>query len=164
MFVECALPCQALLHIAGTDEGQGADDAAGIARGAQRQGDGMLLRRACGGNHLGAQVAQQIAAFIEHADRVMVAAQRQQRNACLVQPGDQLVVQLAGIAGRCAGVEDIAGNQHGIHPMGTDLRHQPVNQRPVFGLAALAHEMLAQVPVGGVEDAHVVIGENSRLS
>ena len=38
--------------------------------------------------------------------------------------------------------------------MRIDLDQQPVDQGLVLRLAALAHEVLAQVPVGGVEDAH----------
>ena len=85
LFVLCALARLTLLHIAGADKGQGADDAAGLAGAAQRQGDGMLLRRTRGGNDLRAQVAQQIAAFVQYTDRVMVAAQNQEGNARLVQ-------------------------------------------------------------------------------
>ena len=115
MLVVRALPGLALLHIAGADERQGADDASGLPRGAQGQGDGMLLWRAGGGNHQGTQVARQVAAFVEHADRIMVAPQHQQRDASLVQLGNELVVQLPGIAGRRAGVENITSDQHGIH-------------------------------------------------
>ena len=96
----------------------------------------MLLRSAGGGNHLCAQMAQQIAAFVEHADRVMVAAQNQQAHTGLVQPRNQLVVEFARIAGRCAGVEHIAGNQHGVDLMGLYLLQQPVNQCLMLGLAA----------------------------
>ena len=117
----------------------------------------MLRRRAGGGNHLCAQMAQQIATFVEHADRVMVAAQNQQAHAGLVQPRNQLVVEFARIAGRCAGVEHIAGNQHGVDLMGLYLLQQPVNQCLMLGLAALAHEVLAQMPVGGVEKTHAAM-------
>jgi len=34
------------------------------------------------------------------------------------------------------------------------LSEQPADQRLVLGLPAFTHEMLAEVPVGGVEEAH----------
>lgn len=153
-----ALSGLALLHITWTDEGQGADDAARLAgRAAQRQRDHMPGLVAGRADHLGAQVAQQLPAFIEHADRVMIAGQQQQGCTCIVQAHDELVVQLACIAGWGSGVEDVASDQHGIHGMGLDLGEQPVDQGLMLGLTAAAHEVLAQMPVGGMEKTHAAM-------
>ena len=86
----------------------------------------------------------------------MVAAQQQQRHVLAVQFGNQVVVQRAGVAGGRAGVEDVTGDQHGIHRVLLYLFEQPVNQQRVLALAAVVHEVLAQVPVRGVKNAHAV--------
>ena len=41
--------------------------------------------------------------------------------------------------------------------MDLNLLQQPVDQRLMLVLAALAHEMLAQMPVGGVKKTHAVM-------
>ena len=71
-----------------------------------------------------------------------------------MQAQHQLVVQLAGVGGGRAGVEQVAGDQHRVDLLRHHLRQQPVDQRLMLGLPGLAHEMLAEVPVGGVEKAH----------
>ena len=47
-----------------------------------------------------------------------------------------------------------AGDQNGVHRLLVHLDEQPVDQRLMFGLTALAHEMLAKMPVGGMENPH----------
>jgi hypothetical protein len=118
------------------------------------------------GDHRGAQVGEQFAAFAQRRRRIVVAAEHQQRHASLVQLADQLVVQLAGVAGRRAGIEDVAGNQHRVDLMFRHLFEQPGYQRLMLGLPAFAHEMLAEMPVGGVEEAHhsAVIRQPPALS
>jgi hypothetical protein len=54
-----------------------------------------------------------------------------------VQMDDQLVVQLAGVGGRRAGVEQVAGDQHRIVGLRLDLVEQPVDQRLVFACRLL---------------------------
>ena len=61
---------------------------------------------------------------------------------------------LQGITVQRAGIENITRDQHRVHRMRIDLDQQLVDQGLVLRLAALAHEVLAQMPVGGVEDAH----------
>ena len=152
-----ALPSLAGLHVARTDKGQGADDAARRPIGTPGQCDHVLLRRARGRDHGGVQVLQQRQAFAQHADGVVVAAQYQQGRARLVQARNQVVVQRARVAGRGGGVKNIADHQHGIHLVLCHFGEQPLDQRRVLGLAALAHEVLAQVPVGGVKKAHTKV-------
>lgn len=101
-------------------------------------------------------MGKKFAAFAQRGRRIVVAAEHQQWHTGLVQLADQLVVQLAGVAGRGAGIEDVTGDQHGIHRPGFHLFEQPGDQRLMLGLPALAHKVLAKVPVGGVEDAHWV--------
>ena len=156
LFVFGTLPGLALQHVARADEGDGADDAAGFAV-ALRQDDDLRRRvGVCCADDGGSEVGEEFAAFAQRGRRIMVAAEHEQRHASLVQLPDQLVVKLAGVAGRSAGVEDIASDQHGIHRLGFYLFKHPGDQRLMLGLPALAHEVLAKVPVGGMEDAHWV--------
>ncbi|MNT74669.1 hypothetical protein D3C72_2135080 [compost metagenome] len=97
---------------------------------------------------------QQGLALAEHGHRIVVAAEHHQLATAAAQLDDKAVVLLAGIAGRRTGVEDIAGDQQRIDLMHAHLLDQPGAERLVLGLAGLAHEVLAEVPVGGVEDAH----------
>ena len=144
----------AVEHVAGADEGDRADHAAGFPIPSGQHAD--LGGRVVGGRHHGRpEAGQQAAAFAQYGHRVVIAAEQQQRHSRALQPDHQIVVQLAGIAGWRAGVENVAGNQHRIHRVFHDLREQPVDQRLMFSLAALAHEMLTQVPVGSVKNAHV---------
>ena len=101
-----------------------------------------------------ASTGEQFAAFTQGRHRIMIAAQQQQAHPRRMQAHHQLAVKLAGVTGRCAGIENIAGDQHGIHRVFIHLCQQPVDQRLMLGLPALAHEMLAEMPVGGVKDAH----------
>ena len=71
-----------------------------------------------------------------------------------MQAQHELVVEFAGVRGRGPGVKDIAGDDHCIDLLLGASAQQPVDQRLVFGLTAFAHEMLAQMPVGGVQQAH----------
>ena len=84
----------------------------------------------------------------------MVATQHQQLSAALAQLNNKMVVQLTGITGRRASVENIAGHQHGIHRMRLHLLNEPSKKRLMLGLASLAHKVLAQMPVGAVQNAH----------
>jgi hypothetical protein len=72
----------------------------------------------------------------------------------VAQLDHQAVVLLARIAGRRAGVEHVAGDQQHVHRMRPHLFQQPGAERLMLSLAGLAHEVLAQVPVGGVQKAH----------
>ena len=149
-----ALPGLALQHVARADKGNSTDDAARFAVALGQDNDLLGGVEVCRGDDGGAQMGEEFAAFAQRGRRIVVAAEHQQRYAGLVQLANQLVVQLAGVAGRGAGVEDVAGDQHGIHRLGFHLFEQPGDQRLMLGLPALAHEVLAKVPVGGVEDTH----------
>ncbi len=123
----------------------------------------MLGRVTGGSDDGGVQVVQQGQALAEHADGVVVAAQQQQGHFALVQLRNQAVVQGAGVAGRGAGVKNITSNQHGIHRMCLDLLQHPVDQDSMLALAAVVHEVLAKVPVRGVEDAHTGSAETEKF-
>src|SRR3990167_1264725 len=85
---------------------------------------------------------------------MVMAAEHHQLAAGATQLDDKAVVLFAGVAGRRASVEDIAGDQHGIDRQLTYLFDQPGAERLMLGLAGLAHKVLAKVPVGGVQNAH----------
>ena len=101
-----------------------------------------------------AETGQQIFAFSEYRHRVVVAAEQDQPHLGVVQALDQLVVQLAGVRRRRARVENVTCDEHGIDGLGDHGIEQPVDQGLMLGLACLAHEMLTEMPVGGVKEAH----------
>ena len=82
----------------------------------------LRSRLACCGHHGCTQARQQRPVFAQGGHRIMVAAEQQQGHASAVQPHHQLAVQLARIARRRAGVENIAGNQYRIHCLRVDLQ------------------------------------------
>ena len=143
-----ALPGLALQHIARADKGHGTHNAARFSVAtALGQHDQVIRRLADIANHRGAQKGQQGAAFAQRGDGIVIAAEQQQRHPGAVQLHHQVVVELAGIAGGRPGVENIAGNEDGIHRMRFNLKQQPVDQGLMLCLAAFAHEVLAEVPV-----------------
>ncbi|MCY1510998.1 TRAP transporter solute receptor, TAXI family [compost metagenome] len=154
LLVRRALAGLALQYVPRADEGDGAEDGARLAGMAPEHQHLLLQGIAHRRHHPGIQLRQQGAALAEHRHRIMVAAQHHQPGARGAQLDDELVVLLAGITGRRAGVEHVAGDQHHIHLAFAHLLDQPAAEGLVLGLPGLAHEVLAQVPVGCVEDAH----------
>ena len=84
----------------------------------------------------------------------MIARQHHQLAAGLLQLNDKTVIQFAGVARRRAGIKNIASDDNGIHLVFLRARQQPVEKGGVFVRAAFAIEVLAEVPVGGMKDAH----------
>ena len=66
----------------------------------------------------------------------------------------EVVQTLLGLERWVHRVEDIAGDQQGVGLMLGQLVEQPGEELRVFVVAVLAVEGLAQVPVGGVNQAH----------
>jgi phage tail sheath gpL-like len=155
LFFLGTLASLALQHIARADEGhaqQRGRVASGIAQGDQLTRQVFLYRR----NDGAAQISQQGAAFFQRGHRVVIAAQQDQPAVRIMQAHHQLVVQFPRITGRRAGVENVTGQQYRIHRLLLHLLQQPVDQRLMLGLAAAAHEMLAQMPVRSVKNAHAI--------
>ncbi len=70
----------------------------------------------------------------------MVAAQHHQLAAGALQFHHEAVVQLAGIAGRRAGIEQISGDDQRIHLLLIYLFDQPVQKSLVLGGAAFGEK------------------------
>jgi hypothetical protein len=104
------------------------------------------------------------AAFFQRGHRVVIATQQDQLALGIMQAHHQLVVQFPRITGRRTGVENVTGQQYRIHRLLLHLLQQPVDQRLMLGLPATAHEMLAQMPVRSVKNAHAIAQrENSAF-
>lgn len=115
----------------------------------------LLFRGALrAGDHRGVQAGEQFTRFVQRCDRIVVAAQHHQLAAGALQFHHEAVVQLAGIAGRRAGIEQIPGDDQRIHLLLFDLFDQPVQKSLVLGGAAFGEKVLAKVPVRGVDQAH----------
>jgi len=67
---------------------------------------------------------------------------------------DEIVEAFLGLEWRVDRVEHIAGDQQGVGALGDQLVEQPGEKLRVFVVAVLAVEGLAEVPVGGVDQAH----------
>ena len=70
------------------------------------------------------------------------------------QPGERVVGQLDGVDRRQRPVVDVAGDHHEVDPLGLDRVEQVVDVRRLGAEHPDTVEGTAQVPVGGVEDAH----------
>ena len=84
----------------------------------------------------------------------MVARQHHQATAGLLQLDDKAVIQFASVARRRSGIKNIAGYDDGVDFMLLRAGQQPAQEGVMFGRTAFAVKILAQVPVGGVKDAH----------
>ncbi|MPM34827.1 hypothetical protein SDC9_81417 [bioreactor metagenome] len=71
------------------------------------------------------------------------------------QPAQCLAEQRDRLDRRDGAVVHVTGDQHGVDPLGLDHLDQVVGERLVGGLQALAVQGPPQVPVSGVQDAHV---------
>ena len=161
LFALCTLAGLAEQHIAWANKRNGAKNRPRLAGAVMQHQHLFLQLSADAGNHSGIELRQQGLALAEHGHRIVVAAQHQQLGAALAQLNNKVVVQLAGITGRRAGVEDIPSHQHGIHLLRLHLLDQPGEKRLVLGLAGLAHKVLAKVPVGAVQNAHGAVPDST---
>ena len=84
----------------------------------------------------------------------MVARQHYQMAARLLKIDHKAVVQLARVAWRRTGIEDVARDDNRVYALRLGGGQQPAQKGIVFGRAALAVEVLAEVPVRGMDNAH----------
>ena len=85
---------------------------------------------------------------------VVVAAGDHEGGTGVGDPGDRVVPQLDGLRGRDGPVEDVPAEQDRVHLLLADHLHQVVDPRPVRRSQVRPVQGAAQVPVGGVEQAH----------
>ncbi len=85
---------------------------------------------------------------------VVVAAGEHDPGAGGGEPGEGLVGQPDRVDVRQRPVVDVAGDDDQVDPLGVDDLQQVVDVRRLVAEHALAVERPAEVPVGGVEDAH----------
>ena len=154
LFVLGTLPGLTKQYVARADKGDATEDRTRRAVAPMQHQQLFIQLLADAGNYPRTQLRQQRLALTEHGHRIVIAAQHQQLGAALAQLNNKVVVQLAGITGRRAGVEDIPSHQHGIHLLRLHLLDQPGEKRLMLDLAGLAHKVLAKVPVGAVQNAH----------
>ncbi len=74
--------------------------------------------------------------------------------------GEGGVEEFLGLARRIGAVEHVACDEEGVDVVFTDQGAQVVEEGAVFGVAAIAGQGLADVPIGGVEDAHSSLRTN----
>ena len=155
-----ALPGLALQHVTRPHEGNAAEQRAELAVAATQFQQLVGWRRADAGDHPGVQAGQQFAGLGQHRGGIMVAAEHHQAGAGSAQGDDEAVVQLAGVARRRGGVEDVSRHQHHVHLLLRHLVDQPGEKGAMLGLAGAPEEMLPQVPVGGVQQAQAAGGRS----
>ena len=85
---------------------------------------------------------------------VVVAAGQHDPGARARQPGQRLVGEPDGVDRRQRSVVDVTGDDDEVDPLGLDDLEQVVDVGRLVREHPLAVERPAQVPVGGVEDAH----------
>lgn len=66
--------------------------------------------------------------------------------------GEELVEPALGGGGGADAVKDVAGDEEGVGLPFSQGGGEPVEEGGVFGVAIVAVELLAKVPVGGVEE------------
>jgi len=84
----------------------------------------------------------------------VIAREHGESHACVAHREDQPVVKLARVARRRAGIEDVAGYQDRVDAMDLRLLDEPRDQLFMFRLPGMSKEILAEMPVGGVQDSH----------
>ena len=137
----------------------GADHQRGAATGF---GQGHHLLGGVGGHaahHVDAQPPQQLPRGVEQGGGVVVAAHHHNVAAIgALHLHQEIVVQLLGRVRGRGGVEHVAGHHQRFHAVGLHGPQQPDKKRPLLGQALLpGEEVLAQVPVGGVQYAHLIV-------
>ena len=70
------------------------------------------------------------------------------------QPRQKTVELLPGAGGRIGGIEQVARHQQGVDVAALDGVGQPVEKGVVFKTAIVAMELMAKMPVGGMQDLH----------
>jgi len=113
---------------------------------------------------MGAQTAHQRCRQLDARTGIVVAGDHHngQLGVLLVGADDEVIQPLLCLERRVDRVEDIAGDQQHIGMLGADLAQQPFQETSVFVVAFLAVEVLAKVPVGGVEQTQGELREKNR--
>ena len=84
----------------------------------------------------------------------MVAGDRHHGGTALAQASQGVVEQLHRFGGRNGAVVEVAGDQHRIHLGFGRQGHDPIQGRRLLLQQRGAMELAAEVPVGGVQQAH----------
>ncbi len=147
-------PARLVSRSARPQERDGAQHGARLAVAPIQHHDLLLKGALRTRDHRGVQAREQFPRFVQRRYRVVVAAQHHQLAAGALQFHHEAVVQLAGVAGRRAGIEQIPGDDQRIHLLLLDLFDQPVQKSLVLGGAAFGEKVLAKMPVRGVDQAH----------
>jgi hypothetical protein len=85
---------------------------------------------------------------------VVVAGDGDDRDAVAGQAHQRAVDQLLRRRRRCRGVVEVARDEHGVDLVGPRDRHDLAEHRLLLVEAGATLEGLADVPVGGVQEAH----------
>ncbi len=143
-------------------EGQGEAPGGGVASGVvQRHQQPLVVQLALGdpadaADGMGIEALHQRRRQLDAPARVVVAGDHHdvQLRELFVGADDEVVEALLGLEWRVDRVEHVAGDQQGVGAVGYQLVEQPGEELRVFVVAVLAVEGLAEVPVGGVDQAH----------
>ena len=105
---------------------------------------------------MGIEAPHQRCRQLDAPARVVVAGDHHdvQLRELFVGADDEVVEALLGLEWRVDRVEHVAGDQQGVGAVGDQLVEQPGEELRVLVVAVLAVEGLAEVPVGGVDQAH----------
>ena len=131
-----------------------------VGQAVDRDGTVLVLQqdRGADAGRVGAQVdpgaIDEPGAEPEPASGVVVAAGHHDACAGRREPGEGLVGQGHGVDRRQRPVVDVAGHQHHVDALTLDDLEQVVDVRRLVRQHPLPVERPAQVPVGGVEQAH----------
>ena len=134
----------------GVEVGQAVDRDGSVLVG---QLDGRADRGGVGADEHAGRVDQP-RAEPEPLGGVVVAAGQHHLGARAGEPHQRLVGQPDGVDLGERAVVDVTGDDHEVDPLGLDHLEQVVDVRRLVREHPLAVERPAQVPVGGVEDAH----------
>ncbi len=142
----------------GQGEAPGGDLAAGVV---QRQQQAVVVELAIGdpadaADGMGVEALHQRRRQLDAPAGVVVAGDHHdiQLRESFVGTDDEVVQALLRLERRIDRVEHVAGDEQGVGLPGDQLVEQPVEELRVLVVAVLAVEGLAEVPVGGVDQAH----------
>ena len=88
--------------------------------------------------------------------RVVVAAREDDLGAGVDEPFERVGEEGDGVGRRHRAVVDVAGDEDGVDPLGPDGLDEVVEEPRLGGEQPHLVERAAQVPVGGVDQAHTV--------
>ena len=145
-----------------TQEGQGETPGGGVAIGVMQRYEQTLVIQLALGDPADAtdgvcvEALHQRRRQLDAPARVVVAGDHHdvQLRELFVGADDEIVEAFLGLEWRVDRVEHVAGYEQGVGAVGDQLVEQPGEELCVFVVAVLAVEGLAEVPVGGVDQAH----------